>query len=232
MTNPGDVLDLRTWKITLPTGSPGPAPGLPGIPREIKQPQLSTYSDASFNTRGSAVVFRAAVNGINQAGSKYPRCELREMNHDGTAAAWSPASGRHAMALTQQVVALPKAKPEVVAGQIHDAAGYVLLVWVRGNGDGTARIIARGNTGTSPTDVTLMDNYPIGSNLRVQIVATGARITCAVNDGPPGFDIPWTSGGCYFKAGCYTQSNVTIPGEDPLSFGEVWIRNLALSHTA
>lgn len=230
MTLPANILDLRCWKLTLPTGSPGPAPGLPGIPREIKQPALSTYEDEDFKRYGTGVRFRASVSGINQVGSKYPRCELREANADGSNASWSPAVGRHTLTITQQIQKLPTKKPEVVAGQIHAAAGYVLLVWVRGNGDGTARVIARGNTGSTLTDVVLLPAYVLGSLLLVQIVAENGRITCGVNDQPPAFDIPWVSNGSYFKAGCYTQSNVTIPGEDPTSGGEVLIRSLAVTH--
>jgi hypothetical protein len=219
---PANVLDLRAWKLTLPTGSPGPAPGLPGIPREIKQPDLSTYQDENFTRVGTGVRFRASVSGINQVGSKYPRCELREMTPDGkTGAAWSPVVGRHTMTITQQINRLPTKKAEVVAGQIHDAAGFVILVWVRGNGDGTARVIARGINGT---DTTLDPAYVLGSLLTVQIEAATGVITCGA------FSMPWTTGGCYFKAGVYTQSNVTIPGEDPTSGGEVLIRSLAVTH--
>jgi hypothetical protein len=131
------------------------------------------------------------------------------------------------MTITQQIQRLPVKKPEVVAGQIHDAPGYVLLVWVRGNDDGTAQVIARGQ---GVDDVVLLPAYVLGSLLLVQIEATNSTITCAVNDQAPAFAMPWTGSGAYFKAGCYTQSNVTIPGEDPTSGGEVLIRSLAVTH--
>lgn len=222
MIVPANILDLRAWKLTLPTGTPGSAPVQPGVPTEIKQPALSTYTDDNFARVGTGVRFRASVSGINQNGSKYPRCELREMNGDGkTNASWSPAVGRHTLTITQQVNKLPTKKPEVVAGQIHDATGFVLLIWVRGNGDGTAQVIARGQ---GVPDVTLDPAYVLGSLLVVQIEATGGAITC----GP--FTMPWTGSGAYYKAGVYTQSNVTIVGEDPNSGGEVVIRSLAITH--
>lgn len=231
MIVPANILSLTGWKLTLPTGTPGPAPGQPGVPTEIKQPALSSYQDSNFQRVGTGVRFIAPVSGINQVGSKYPRCELREMTADGkTGAAWSPAFGRHTMTITQQVNKLPFKKPEVVAGQIHDAPGYVLLVWIRGNGDGTAQVIARGNTGPTPTDVVLHPNYALGALMTVQIVATNGTITCGLSDGPPPFTIPWTGSGCYWKSGCYTQSNVTITGEDPASYGEVLVRSLAITH--
>ena len=223
MTSPANILDLRTWKVTLPTGTPGPAPGQPGIPTEIKQPDLSTYADSNFVVYGTGVRFRASVSGINQSGSKYPRCELREMTANGVGlASWSPAIGRHTMGITQQINKLPTKKPEVVAGQIHDAAGFVLLIWVKGNGNGTAQVIARGAT---IPDVVLNPAYVLGSQIRIDIEATAGVIRCG------SFALPWTTGGCYFKAGCYTQSNVTIVGEDPASLGEVLLRSLAVTHT-
>lgn len=143
-------------------------------------------------------------------------------------AAWSPAIGRHTMALCQQVNTLPKRKPEVVAGQIHDAAGYVLLIWVRGNGDGTtARVVARV---MGQDDVELTPNYLLGTNMNLKIVAEDGLIRVASGFGLTA-SFPWTDGGCYFKAGCYTQSNLTtVTGEDPASYGEVLIRQLALTH--
>lgn len=228
MIYPANILDLRAWKLTLPTGSPGPAPGLPGIPREIKQPDLATYTDQNFQRVGTGVRFTAPVAGVNQVGSKYARCELREMTPDGkTGAAWSPASGRHTLTITQQINKLPVKKPEVVAGQLHDAAGYVLLCWVRGNGDGTAQIVARGQ---GVEDVVLLPKYPLGSLLLVQIVATDGTITCAVNDQPPAFTMPWTGNGVYAKNGAYVQSSVIIPGEDPAAVAEVLVRSLAVTH--
>lgn len=228
MIYPANILGLGAWKLTLPTGVPGATPGAPGVPTEIKQPALATYQDENFQRVGTGVRFRAAVSGINQQGSKYPRCELREMTPDGKGlASWSPAVGRHTLTITQQIQRLPVKKPEVVAGQIHDAAGYVLLVWVRGNGDGTAQLIARGQ---GVEDVVLLPAYPLGSLLLVQIVAENGTITCGVNDQAPAFTMPWTTGGCFYKSGVYTQSNVTIPGEDPNSCGEVLVRSLAVTH--
>jgi hypothetical protein len=219
---PANILSLTGWKLTLPTGSPGPAPGLPGIPREIKQPDLSTYADDNFQRVGTGVRFRASVSGVNQVGSKYPRCELREMTPDGKGlASWSPTVGRHTLTITHQVNRLPTAKPEVVAGQIHDAAGYVILIWVRGNGNGTATVLARGIDGT---ETVLDPAYTLGALLTVQIEATNGLIICGA------FTMPWNGSGCYFKSGAYVQSSVIIPGEDPASFAEVLIRSLAITH--
>lgn len=215
MIGPANILDLRTWKVTLPTGAPL-------VPTEIKQPALSTYQDQNFSRVGTGVRFTAPVAGFNQPGSKYPRCELREMDSTGkVGASWSPSVGRHTMTLTQQINKLPVKKPEVVAGQIHDGPGFVLLIWVRGNGNGTAQVVARGQ---GVPDVILEPAYLLGSLLTLQIEASNGVVRCGA------FSMLWTTGGCYFKAGCYTQSNLSIVGEDPSAVGEVLIRSLAVTH--
>lgn len=209
---PANVLDLNRWKLTLPTG---PFP----TPTEIRQPALATYTDPNFTLRGSAVQFRAGVSGTTQTGSKYPRCELREMDGNGlNPASWSPSFGRHTLSLLEQVTQLPTKKPEVVIGQIHDGNSYILLIWVSGS-----KILARGINGT---DLIIKSDYVLGDMISTKIVAEKSTIT--VED--TSFTMPWTTGGCYFKAGCYTQSNATIVGEDPNSYGEVLIRNLAVTH--
>src|ERR1700754_4217801 len=76
---PAAVLDLTTWKITLPTGASG-------SPTEVKQPALDSFQVAPwFTTADScrAVQFRAPVNGVTTSGSSYPRSELREIADNG-----------------------------------------------------------------------------------------------------------------------------------------------------
>ena len=115
--HPSQVLDLNNWKVTLPIGSSEK-------PKEIKQPEIVTYSINPWfmvAPEGTAVIFRAAVNGVTTSGSDYPRSELREMTANGRAnAEWSSSKGTHTMFLDQAITAVPKIKRHVVAGQIHD----------------------------------------------------------------------------------------------------------------
>ncbi len=72
---PSDVLDLANWHLTLPVDT-----SHAGSPDEIDQPELDTYSNASFfflNTLKTGVTFRAYTNGATTSGSGYPRSELR-----------------------------------------------------------------------------------------------------------------------------------------------------------
>ena len=101
---PGDVLDLRNWYLTSPTG-------VAGDPDTVHQPDLTTYSSPYFalNDAGDGVVFSAPVDGTTTKNSRYARSELREMN-GAEEAAWSTTSGVHTLVVTQAVTRLPEAK--------------------------------------------------------------------------------------------------------------------------
>lgn len=217
---PANILNLNNFKLTLPTGVIT-SPPQSGVPTEIHQQELTSYSDPYFYRRGSGVIFNTPVGGVVQKGSKYPRTELREMLSEGqTLASWSPSVGRHTMTLVQQVLNLPLVKPEVVIGQIHDANGFVLLLWVTGNHDGTANLIARGINGI---DTPIHNSFDITNDILTSHIEA---VDGAINIGD--FNMPWTTGGCYFKTGCYVQSNLSHDTAD--QFGAVLTRNLSITH--
>ena len=59
-------------------------------------------------------------------------------------------------------------------------------------------------------------------------VAKNGGVGCYYN-GQYIFTYPVSTSGCYFKAGCYTQSN-TSTGDAPTAYGQVVIYRLAVSH--
>src|SRR5476651_1010739 len=80
-TLPSKILNLTNWKITLPFST---RPD--GIADDIKQPELSTYSNKEYfftNKKGDGVCFKARVDGATTKGSNFPRSELREMINNG-----------------------------------------------------------------------------------------------------------------------------------------------------
>jgi hypothetical protein len=149
---PAQVLDLANWKLTLPVNAGG---ATTGAPIEIQQPALAAYAqEPYFRVRGDGVQFRAPVNGVTTAGSRYPRSELREMTNNGTRqASWSTTEGVHTMVIDQAITAVPATKPHAVAGQIHDAKDDVLTIrlerprlFVDHNGtDGATLVAVRSN---------------------------------------------------------------------------------------
>jgi hypothetical protein len=218
---PGQFLDLSHWKLTLPVGSQGSKDA-----EEIRQPQLATYQDRTcffVDPKSKGVVFRAACGGATTKGSKYPRCELRELYGDGkdSSAVWSTSgSGTHILTATLAVTHLPEYKKHVVCLQIHDAKDDLLMVRL----EGQKLFVERNKTG----DVELDPNYPLGTFFDVKIEAGGGHVRLSYN-GAPKMDWEQSRKGCYFKAGCYTQSN-TQKGDAPDAYGEVVIRKLSVVH--
>lgn len=216
---PAQWLNLQAWKLTLPVET-----AQAGNPDEIKQPQLATFSDATYfhvNDARDGVVFQAPCGGATTGGSSYPRSELREMETDGVSqASWSTTSGTHTMIIRQAITHLPEKKPHVVAGQIHDASDDVIMIRLEGS---RLFVEAGGND-----KGVLNANYSLGTPFEVKIVANGGRIK-VYYEGLLKVDLAQSATGCYFKAGVYTQSNVSR-GDLPSAYGEVVVYDLWVGH--
>ena len=213
---PSEVLTLQRFKLTLPIGEPLK-------PREIKQPALASYQDAEFfflDSTKTGVVFTAPCGGVTTQGSNYPRSELREMTADYQRAAWSADDGRHVMTLRQAVTHLPAVRPQVIAGQIHDTASDMMAIRL----DGKKLFIDHAG---GPHGPTLTDDYHLGDVFTVEIVVENGHVKTSYN-GRLVDDYPTQATGCYFKAGCYTQSNVSR-GDQPDAYAQVVIYDLAIS---
>lgn len=218
---PSQVFDLANWKLNIPVA------GSNGWSKEIKQPELATYSHSDFfhvSQDGNAVVFKAPVEGITTNGSQYPRSELREMVNGGSDKAdWNIAVGNgvHIMEITQAVTHLPDYKKHVVVGQIHDANDDVIVfrlegkkLWVDHNGSKGAL---------------LTDSYELGTPFTVKFVAGNGKVDSYYN-GTLAESYPTNAEHCYFKAGMYTQSNLS-KGDVAGAYGEAEIYSLTVTHT-
>jgi poly(beta-D-mannuronate) lyase len=216
---PGDLLDLTNWKLTLPIGGAHK-------PTEVTQPALRRYSVSPYfhvDPTGSGVVFQANAGGVTTSNSGYPRSELREMMAGGNdEASWSTTSGTHAMSVQLAITHLTAAKPQVTVAQIHDDADDVLVV--RLDGPGHLYVEHNGD------DYGDMDTaYRLGSVFTVEFTVASGHIRISYN-GVPKVDYAKSSGGDYFKAGCYTQSN-TSKGDAPDSYAQVIIYHLTVTHS-
>ncbi len=217
---PAGILDLTNWMLALPVDT-----AIGSNPDHIMQPQLAQFALNPYfhvNEAKNGVVFQAHAGGATTKNSSYPRSELREMTNSGkTKANWSNSSGTHTMFVRQAITHLPAAKPEVVAGQIHDDSDDVIMIRLEGShlfveGDGD-------NLGDLDTQ------YSLGSVFTVNIEASAGRIKVWYN-GVLKVDYTKSSSGLYFKAGCYTQSN-TKKGDSASAYGEVIIYDLKVSHS-
>jgi hypothetical protein len=199
---------LQGWKLTLPYDSPAK-----GVPDEIAWPELPRFSDERCFHLDEAgrLVFRARCDGVTTRGSKYPRSELREM--DGPReAAWDVAAERvRGLDIVFAVTRLPSVKPHVVCAQIHDAERDVLMVRL----EGSKLLLER----TGREDVLLDRKYVLGAPVAVRIEAGAGRIRVWHQEALRA-EWPETAMGCYFKAGCYVQSNVA-KGDRPDAYAEV-----------
>jgi poly(beta-D-mannuronate) lyase len=219
---PSDVLELASWKLTLPVADDDG-----GGPREVLQPELAGFALPPyfhFDRQRGGVVFRAHAGGVTTDNSGYPRSELREMQSNvGDEAAWSTNEGAHTLELTQAITHLPDNKRHVVAGQIHDDESDLIMIrledeylFVEGDGDDLGEL--------DPA-------YAIGTRFTVKIAADASGIRVYYQDMTTPkvvIELEEPARGCYFKAGAYTQSD---PERDaPDAYGEVVVYDLQLRH--
>ena len=213
--HPGEVLDLRSWNLTLPTGSPGK-------PETVDNPRLERFSNEFFRVTpaGDGVAFSADGAGVTTKNSHYPRSELREM--DGAEkAAWSNDTGTHTLDVCEAFTKLPKAKPEVVGVQIHDAEDDVLQVRLEGQ-----KLSVEYHDGKS--EAVLDPAYELGTPYRVRVVAAGGKVDVFYN-GEQKAELPLSGSGWYWKVGAYVQSNAS-KGDGAGSVGEVVVYSLDMKH--
>lgn len=213
---PAQKLDLSNWKLTLPTSLTKSAEA-----SEITQPALASFQAADcffVNASGDAVVFRAHCGGVTTKGSSYPRCELREMQADGRKEAdWATSDRKlHAIELTMAITHLPSVKSHVVCAQIHDEENDVLMVRL----EKSKLLVER----TGADDILLDPKYSLATPFTLRIEAAEGKVRLWYNQE---LKMDWRvdSQGCYFKAGCYTQSNVK-KGDAAEDFAEVLIYHI------
>ncbi|TWT86064.1 polysaccharide lyase family 7 protein [Neorhodopirellula pilleata] len=213
--------DLSRWKLTLPIADSGSKK-----PMEISDEQLQRFQDPRHffisSAEGRPLVFRAHCDGVTTKNSQYPRCELRELQASGESdAAWSTDSeSLHTMQLRMAISHVPDVKQHVVAAQIHDADDDLLMLRL----EGTKLFVERNDLPV----VMLERKYKLGTPFDLQITAGQARVRLSYQ-GQEMLSWKVSRDGCYFKAGCYTQSNFS-KGDTSESYGEVLIYRLQLSN--
>lgn len=208
------MIDLSDWKLTLPTGKKGK-------PTELQGMKLGAYSDSHYFSDSEGLHFIAPCDGVTTSGSKYPRCELRELNDKGGLASWTTSKGSHSCGWTVCVTHLPVSKPEVVVGQIHDAEDDVFTILHSAN---VVKVMH-----DSKCYGTLITNYRQGDVYEIRVLVEQDHINIYMN-GALKCAFPKKAKGCYFKIGCYVQSNPSR-GAKKGEYAEVIMKALSLSHT-
>ncbi len=213
---PAGILNLQSWQLTLPIDRDGD-----DRPDLVDTRKLATFADPKFfhvNDAQSGVVLRAHCGGVTTRNSSYPRCELRELTADGKRLAdWSTADAVvHRLSVRLSIEHLPKVKPHVVCVQIHDADDDLMMVRL----EREKLFIERNDLPA----VMLNRHYALGTSFDVVIEAGRGRVRVFYN---ADLKMDWNidAPGCYFKAGCYTQSNIS-KGDDAEAYAEVVIDRL------
>ena len=73
-------------------------------------------------------------------------------------------------------------------------------------------------------------SYKLGTKFTGKIVAAEGRVEFHY-DGEKVLDEPLEASGCYFKLGCYTQSNLIKGKDKPSAYGEVKVYSSKVSHS-
>lgn len=224
---PSQVFDLSDWKLTLPVVSQENS----SAPLNVMQPQLATFEMFPWFTQTSdknGIVFRAPVNAPTTSNSNYPRSELREMTDNGKKENfWPSTSGTHTLFLDQAITAVPKNKPDVVAGQIHGDDDDLIVIRLEGKKLFAAR--------SKQNLATLDEDYELGKRFTVRFVVRDGKIMLYYNGGrDPVYTLSKKVNEAYFKAGVYTQSNCETEDLPEFcnsdNYGEVVIYQAVLSH--
>jgi hypothetical protein len=130
---------------------------------------------------------------------------------------------KHTMTWTGSVSETPVAKPQVVIGQIHDAADDVIMIRFTGTPASTLDIMLQGKTHTQIP-------WKLNQTYTLSIQCIGLEIFVLLN-GEEVFK--WARSrplrGCYFKVGAYTQSS-PIKGDKPAARSVVVVEKVKVTH--
>ena len=192
------MINLNLWKLTLPIGKKGK-------PTEIGPKQLADYSSEWFYWLADALVMVCGVGGVTTGNTKYNRTELRELNADGTLAAWATNQGQHDMVFDVTVEQMPGgSKPECVIGQIHGGGDDVTTFRFIAKSVGVGSIWI--SDGDKSRAYLVTDAYPLGQRIRLGFHVAEGVIRYSVDGKFVPFSLAAVDKDCYFKVGLYPQT--------------------------
>ena len=228
---PAKIIDLTNAKVTLPVQRSDDDVR----PLEIKRPLLDNYRhEKYFYGSDGRVIFCAPTDGAHTENSYYSRSEVREMRNNGVdLAAWDSWRGKNIMNLRQAILEVPDGKPEVVAGQCHDAHDDVAMCRLEGE---DLFIESRGQK------VCQLDMaYKLGRMFDLSLIFTETGLAVAYHNLVTNLRVSrlvlegQRFSGCYWKFGVYTQASSLVPKSDKrygIGRGKVAVDDATLLHAA
>lgn len=232
------AIDLSHWKLTLPVDSGG---GTGGTAAEVK-PIPQNYSNPPyFYTVSDGLIFSAPTNGATTSGSPYPRSELRELNADGSNAAWGISDGG-VLSATLAVNEVPKLSGggdgRVIVGQIHGPKDELCRLYYdngrlyfhddkAGNGKETKFVLKSNSGETTAIPLNASFSYTIrATSSQLEVTATYNGKTYLAAEPISSF---WPGKPLYFKAGAYVQVGKPGSGAGSTGTGKGTVTFYALS---
>lgn len=216
----GTRVSTDLWKLTTPVWAD-----------EDKESPLEIYPiSADFEmepwferTSTGSIIFRANAGGAHTENSLKARSELREMNKDGSKAAWDTADGRlHVMEGACRILQWADKIPSMVIGQCHDPYDDVFMLNAIANADRRyAQLILLESLGPGKGSIKhlIASSHRIADPIeyRMEFDREGFRL---LYKGYEVKEIPGEWDKCYWKAGVYPQTDVS-KGELPSSISAV-----------
>lgn len=222
------MIDLGTWNLTIPVGSPSVTIETPAL--------MGGYQDNYFKAANGTLFFWTPVNGSATANAVYPRSELRETYVDGKLRNWTYGAADNYMSANLAVGQVPSTG-KIVIGQIHafgSTSPLLKLEYQFKTKTGTGNIVAK--VRNTPTDeagavVTLLSGVKLNQRFTYVInMSPTGQLSILVNSTmfTQQLDPTWAPKPLYFKAGVYAQDNVG----DATEAGSATFYNLKLEHRA
>ena len=227
------VMDLSNWKLTLPVdedyfasdGGDGDTTDDEGFQVDGDDVEGFEADEIFFyDEDDEAMVFQADVAGATTGSSSYSRSELREVNDDGSNAAWTIDEGANLSAslkVTSVATRDDGAAGEVIVGQIHGENDELARLYYNSDGelyfsneqtgtDDEERTFYFENADGEQPDVSLDEDFSYNINvaddeLNIQIYADGETYSAVATDGvdPTEITDAWADDTFYFKAGVF-----------------------------
>lgn len=186
------IVNVNQWKLTLPKVENYKLV-------ELKSPQqIKEYSDENFYLNSEGLVMKASCDASTTPNSKYPRCEFRE--YSGAEVFWDSTDKPRTLQYKVAALHLPKNKPEIVVGQLHDKKDDVFEVKFSGLPKPTLKVFHDSEIYGS------LGEYEINEYADISIEVVKGMCKIVSNKGSVSFKMS-SSTSCYFKVGCYVQSN-------------------------
>ena len=201
------MIDLATWNLSVPVGSP---------PATIDTPKLvSGFKNQYFHSSTGTLFFWAPVTGTRTENAIYPRTELRETYSNGTLRNWLYPQADNSLRATLKVSKVPSSG-KLVIGQIHaydSQKPLVKLEYQYKSKTATGNIVAKVRTRPDDAEgrvITIATGVKLDQDFSylIHLSPGGALgISAAGSQWDSKISATWRDKPLYFKAGVYVQDN-------------------------